>query len=493
MRARPSAYERLEAAFDRAAVLRSVHGLLGWDSYVALPVGATMARGRQNAALLAVIDEALAAPELPDLIEEAEASEADPWRRANLREMRRDLTLRAATPVALSARLAEAASGCEMAWREAKAAADFSKVRTSFEATVAAARALARARGQALGLTAFDALIEPFDPGVRSQTLLGRMESAAAELAPLRAVGRANGASADFQTRVLQPDALLSAARAVATLLHYDDAAGRLDACAQPFFMDDNPEDVRIGLRLTPGPVIPMVLGLIHEIGHARHERGGPVAFRRQPVGRPRSAAIQESQALILQDIVGRSEVFWHRAGPAICSALDLPPSFLPPDAVADSLTRIGPSATRTMGDEISYALHIILRCRIERALIEGDIEVVDLPAAWNAEAERLFGAPPVDDAMGCLQDIHWYRALFGYFPSYAMGQWAAASFVQAAEHKHPDFWSAPSGLDELAAWLRQNVHAHGSSLPVEALMMEATGGPLGPGAFLARVARVYG
>ena len=160
---------------------------------------------------------------------------------------------------------------------------------------------------------------------------------------------------------------------------------------------------------------------------------------------------------------------------------------------MVDSLTRISVGATRAMGDEVSYALHIILRCRVERGLIEGEIEVADLPAAWNTEAERLFGAPPPDDASGCLQDIHWYRALFGYFPSYAMGQWAAAGFVAAAETAHPGLWTREEGLDDLAAWLGSKVHARGSFLPVEALMIETTAAALAPDAFLARVARVYG
>jgi carboxypeptidase Taq len=289
------------------------------------------------------------------------------------------------------------------------------------------------------------------------------------------------------------PETLLRVATALASHLGFGGEAGRIDACAQPFFMDDNPDDPRIGVRLDTGPVWSTLMGLTHEIGHARHERNGPRAWRGQPVGRSRSAAIQESQALLLEMIVGRSDTFWRTAAPVVAAAIGVKSADLEPARIGALLRRVCSGPLRGTADELTYGLHITLRYQLERDLLERRLPVRELPDAWNAASEALLGATPADAAEGCLQDIHWHRALFGYFPSYAQGQWAAAQFTAAAERDMPDLWEGEGRFDDLAAWLRAQVHERGSQLTTDALMTAATGAPLSPDAFLAHARKRYG
>jgi carboxypeptidase Taq len=483
------AYRRLEQTFARISVLRSVNGLLGWDSNVALPREAAPARSRQTAVVSDIIAQSLAAPDLPDLVRAAAQGELSEWEAANLREMEREIRLNAATPSKLSSRLAGAASICEMAWRDAKTNDDFGQVRTPLENLFSIARDIASARGESIGLSAFDAMMEVWEPGARVEALDPAFDRLARSLPKIAAEAVSSSPVSPSSTEVHPPAVLLRAAHALAAHLGLTATAGRLDPCKHAFFMDDNPDDIRIGLRLDEGPLMPSLRGLIHEIGHVRYERNGPPAWRGQPVGRSRSASIQESQALLLEMMVGGSDAFWRSAAPIVAREIGRD------EADIDwrgSLTCVRPGPLRVGADEVTYGLHIVLRYRLERDLIERRLEVRDLPDAWREQFKTLFGFSPAGDREGCLQDIHWYSGLLGYFPSYAQGQWAAAQFAAAAERALPGLWDGDGRLDELADWLKVHVHGVGSRLTTDELFRSATGASLSPDDFIDHLTRRY-
>jgi carboxypeptidase Taq len=487
-----SAYHALEARFARAGALRAVLGLLDWDASVMMPAPAAEARGAQAGVLQDLLGETLSDPALEDLCQAAEAADLDPWARANLREMRRDLRLAAATPGVLAARLAEAARLCERAWRAARIENDAALVRQELETVIGLAREIAAARGAALGLQPFDAMMEVHEPGARSKTLEPLFEDLARRLPALLAAAPDGPERVDDDGDDLSPEQRLHLARALANALGLGPETVRIDPTAHAFFMDDNPGDPRIGVRLEGCSTGVALKGLLHEIGHVRYEGAVPARWRAQPVGRPRSAALQESQALLMERLVGGSSAFWRALGPRLARTAGPLGARLARGAAAAPRRRSGLTPIRVEADDLSYGLHIVLRFRLERDLIEGRLAVRDLPEAWREASRALFGFAPKSDQEGCLQDIHWHRALFGYFPSYAQGQWAACQFLEAAERDLPGLFEDEGRFEELAAWLFEHVHVKASLLETEDLLREATGAALGTEAFFRRMGRRY-
>ncbi|HEY0302892.1 MAG TPA: hypothetical protein VGC36_16210, partial [Rhizomicrobium sp.] len=274
-----TAYETLEKRFARVAGLRAIRGQLDWDSAVMLPPAAGAARARQMGLVEEMLGETLRAPDMAELMDVARQADLDPWQTANLREMRAEIGLARATPPDLSARAASAHASCELVWRTAKTQSDFALVQRALDEVFAIARDIAAAAGAALGLDPYDATMARWEPGARSRSLAASFDELAQDLGPLAQdiAARRTGAQAACASARFSVDEQAAAAKPIAALLGYD---GRLDPCAHAFFSDDNPDDVRIGLALREGAVLPVLSGLIHEIGHAHYERNVPQAWR---------------------------------------------------------------------------------------------------------------------------------------------------------------------------------------------------------------------
>jgi carboxypeptidase Taq len=266
--------------------------------------------------------------------------------------------------------------------------------------------------------------------------------------------------------------------------LDYDHA--RLDESLHPF-CGGTPTDVRITTRYTPESFEQAMLGILHETGHAMYERGLPGTYARQPVGEAAGMAAHESQSLLVEMQASRSDAFLTWLGPELQAAFGGDPAPYAPENLARLWRRVERGFIRTEADELTYPAHVILRFRLERALIGGDLRVAELPGAWAEGMQSLLGITPPDDARGCLQDIHWHDGAFGYFPSYTLGAMAAAQLMAAARAALP-------GLDDslrqgdfgpLMGWLRASVHGQGSRLGFQDLMTAATGRPLDAAAFM--------
>jgi carboxypeptidase Taq len=232
----------------------------------------------------------------------------------------------------------------------------------------------------------------------------------------------------------------------------------------------------------------------MHETGHAMYERGLPRPFARQPVGEAAGMAAHESQSLIVEMQVVRSDAFLRFLGPELHNAFGGDPAPYAADNLARTFRRIGRGFIRVEADEMTYPAHVILRFRLEQALIAGDLLVKDLPGAWNDGLFEILGIRPPDDAHGCLQDIHWYDGAFGYFPSYTLGAMAAAQLMEAARHALPDLDEAfgRGDVSSLMGWLGANVHGVGSRLGFNDLLRAATGKPLDSADFMAHLKARY-
>ncbi|CAA7620036.1 carboxypeptidase M32 [Magnetospirillum sp. UT-4] len=492
-----SAGDRLEGIFRKASILGDALSVLHWDMSTMMPDGGAESRGEQLALLKSMAHGLIAAPEIPDLLAEAEAAVSDPWQRANLREMRRDWVHAAAVPADLVEALARAESACEMVWRQARPAADYAAVLPTLRPLLALVREAGQAKAAALGVGVYDALLDQYEPDGRSaeidavfadlETFLPAFIERALAAQAARPEPRLPAGPFPAEKQKTLGTELMAA-------LGFDFAHGRLDTSFHPF-CGGYPEDVRITTRYDEADFTSALMGVLHETGHALYDFGLPVGrWRHQPVARARGMQMHESQSLLIEMQACRSRQFMAFAAPRMRAAF----AGAGPEWEAENLYRLGIRVERGFirvdADEVTYPAHVIIRYRLEKALVEGSLDLADLPEAWNDGYRRLLGITPPDDRLGCLQDIHWYGGSWGYFPTYTLGAMTAAQLFDAATRADPAILPGIGRGDfaPLLAWLKTNVHGLGSSLSTRDLLIHATGRPLDSGVFKRHLERRY-
>ena len=482
-----SAYATLDDRFRRAGLLDAAAGILWWDRAVVMPEGSAGARAEQLAALRLAGREILTAPDMADLLGEAAEEPLDEWQAANLREMRRARLRSAAVPPRLVEARTRANTACEMAWRTARPASDYAAVLPLLEEvaklTVEAGQALA----EALGVSPYDALLDGFEPGGRSADIDPAFDDLAAFLPGFTgAVIERQAARPPLQIEGPFPaDRQEALGRRFMAALGFDFDRGRLDVSHHPF-TGGAPDDIRITTRYDEADFLTGLYAVLHETGHAQYAAGLPRQWRHQPVGRARGMTLHESQSLLIEMQVCRGPAFMAWAAPLMAAAFGgTGPAWSAANLFA-LVTRVERGFIRVDADEATYPAHVILRYRLEQAILAGDLALADLPGAWSDGLEALLGIRPPDDRRGCLQDIHWYSGAWGYFPTYTLGAMAAAQFYAAAKAADGGIEPALAGGDfaPLYAWLRPNVHERGSRYGTGELLERATGRPLDATAF---------
>ena len=480
-------YEELERHFERLSQLSDITGMLHWDMEAMMPAGGAEARAAQLATLKVMAHEILTDPSLGDLLE-APSDGLDPWQAANLREMRWRWTHATAVDSDLIAALSKASSNCEMIWRQAKQENDFACVLAPAEELLSLVRRVAEAKGEKLGCAPYDALIDQWEPQSRAQAIDPVFDDLAAFLpAFLGEVLEHQGSRpAPLPLAGPFPEKVQRALCAeLMKTIGFDFEHGRLDVSHHPF-CGGVPEDVRITTRYTDEDFMPALMAVAHETGHALYDQGLPRKWRHQPVGQARGMSVHESQSLLIEMQACRSREFIEFAAPLLREAFDGKGKAWEADNIYRLCIRVRPGLIRVDADEVTYPAHVILRYRLEKVIIGGDLAFKDLPGAWNDGMKELLGLAPPNDGEGCLQDIHWYAGVWGYFPTYTLGAMAAAQLFDAAESADPDIRAglAQGDFTKLIDWLRENVHFKGSLLSTRELMAAATGRPLDPEVF---------
>ena len=485
-----SAYSALEKLFHRRAVLSEGAAILHWDNAVMMPDGGAESRAEQLATLGTVIHELITGSEVSDLLDKAEEEieGLDAWQKANLREMRTAWRHDNAVEADLVEAMSRATSKCEMTWRQAREDSDFSLLQDELAEIVRLSRQVARAKAEVLGLSDYDALLDQFEPGCRSAGIDTLFDDLGTFLPPfLEEVLEKQAKTGSFEhpegpfDRSLQRDLGEGFMKA----LTFDFNRGRLDTSHHPF-TGGTPDDVRLTTRYEDGDFTQSLMGTLHETGHALYEQNLPVKWRNQPVGQSRGMAIHESQSLLVEMQLSRSPEFLSYALPLIREAFKGEGANWTDDNLMRLYHHVEKGFIRVDADEVTYPLHVILRYRLEKAMLSGDLAVGDLPDAWNKGMQDLLGITPPNDGLGCLQDIHWPGGAIGYFPTYTMGALAAAQLFAEARQAIPDFAaSIRSGeFEPLMAWLKNNIHQFGSLKSTDELMQDATGSVLKTDAF---------
>ena len=485
MTAPVNSYGLLETRFRRLSALQEAAGMLHWDMATVMPDGGRSARAEQLATIEVICHEVLTAPETADLLDSAEMGKPalNSWQRANLAEMRRTHTHATALDAQMVEAMSRAVTACEAAWRVARPKGDFAAIYPLLAEVLNLTRQSAQARAEKLGCSPYEALMDRFEPGARE--------------AEIDAVFADYGAFLpEFLGRVLEHQASLpklvepkgpfpqavqkDLAKRIMAQLGFDFDHGRLDESLHPF-CGGVPEDVRITTRYNEDEFVQSLMGVIHETGHALYERHLPADWRLQPVGQARGMVIHESQSLLMEMQACRSAAFCKYLSGQLRQTFPGNDAAFTPDNLRRIYSRVQPGFIRVEADEVTYPAHVILRYRIEQALIRGDLLLADVPAAWNESFKKLLGLDVPGDREGCLQDIHWFDGAFGYFPCYSLGAMTAAQFFEAACKAKPEI---PAEIEQgrfatLQGWLHANVHELGSRLSTREIVAKATGRPL--------------
>ena len=461
--------------------LRAIDGLLDWDQETYMPPSGAEDRAAQSALMAGLAHERLTAPVLGDWLASAESGGlADDRQRAIVREVRREHERAIRVPNSLVRELAAATALAKPAWAAARRESNFTAFAPHFQRVLDLKKQFA----DCIGWSAerYDALLDEYEPGARSAEVAAVFAGVREQLVPLvRRIAQAPRRPDDTVLR--RPVTIENQAafcRLVAESFGFDFQAGRIDTTVHPFCSGITPRDVRLTNRFDVN-YLPMALfGIMHETGHGLYEQGFEPTFTGTPVARAVSLGIHESQSRLWENLIGRSLPFWRHFFPVMqqtCGGF----GDVSLEAWHFAVNRVEPSFIRVEADEVTYGLHIMLRFEIERQLLSGALAVPDVPAAWNQQMHDLLGIRPPDDAHGCLQDIHWSSGLFGYFPTYLLGNLFGAQFFEAARTALPDLdaQAAAGRFGALREWLRENIHRHGQTYRAEELVRRVTGRPL--------------
>lgn len=493
-----SSYDRLEARFRRLSALQEAAGMLHWDMATVMPDGGRSARAEQLATIEVVCHETLTAPDTEDLLHaaEAKAEALNAWQRANLGEMRRTHTHATALDARMVEAISRATTACEAAWRVARPKGDFAGIFPLLSEVMNLTRQSAEARADKLGCSPYEALMDRFEPGAREADIDAVFADYGAFLPDF--LGRV----LEHQARQGQPIApkgpfpqatQKDLAKRLMAQLGFDFTHGRLDESLHPF-CGGVPEDVRITTRYNENEFVQSLMGVIHETGHALYERHLPADWRLQPVGQARGMVIHESQSLLMEMQACRSVAFCTYLAGQLRATFPGNDAAFTPDNLRKIYSRVQPGFIRVEADEVTYPAHVILRYRLEQALIRGDLQLADVPGAWNEGFTKLLGLDVPNDREGCLQDIHWFDGAFGYFPCYSLGAMTAAQFFEAACQAKPEIPAEieHGKFDTLQGWLKANVHELASSLSTPEIVTHATGRPLDIAVFKRHLERRY-
>ena len=480
-------YEFYRERMAEIQALNSALSLLSWDQETLMPPRGLSARSTTRAALAGLVHDRATDPALGALLEELAGAGLDTTATANVRESLRDHRRAVRVPRDLVTELAETTTLAQQAWVEARSRNEW----PLFAPLLGHIVGLKRREAEALGYQdePYDALLDEFEPGARAAELAQIFTEVRTALVPLVEAARRDPADRgeDLLRGDLQVAAQDALGRHILKDLGFDLEGGRLDVSAHPFSTQIAPGDVRLTTHYDAADLQKSLYSTIHEAGHGMYEQGLPAGQIGLPLGEAVSLGVHESQSRLWENQIGRSRAFMSYLLPLL--RRHFPGRFdgVTPEQLDRAVNVVRPSAIRIEADEVTYTLHIVLRMELERALLRGEIDVADLPSLWNERMRADLGVTPADDAEGVLQDIHWSFGLFGYFPTYALGNLYAAELHLAAKRALP-------GLDDdvargdflpLLAWLRENIHRRGREFAPRELVRAATGREPGSGAYL--------
>ncbi len=479
----PKELARLRERAGEIADVGGVAGLLLWDQNTLMPRGGAGARADQLEALERILHDRLTDPGLGALLDALEpwAASADPDSddARLVAALGRDHHKAVRVPTSLAAEQSSAAAHAQEAWMLAREAGDFARFRPSLERVIDLCHRYAACfDGTGDFAHPYDVLLDDYEPSLTTAELSALFERLQKELVPLvaAAASRPNGSgilpghhAVGNQRKLLGE--LLAA-------VGFDPEHWRLDESVHPFARSMAHTDVRLTTRWEEDDLAMAFYSCLHEFGHGLYEAQMDPRHYRTTLAEATGLGVHESQSRLWENLVGRSRPFCEWALPLLRAHLGDPFEAMDADELYRSVNRVELSLIRIEADETTYNLHIALRFELELALVEGRLEVKDLPEAWDEATHRLLGLEVPDLLHGVLQDIHWGSGMIGYFPTYTLGNLMAAQLWTALSAQLPEIEAdiAAGRFAGLREWLRENIHRHGRKFDSRELLRRATG-----------------
>ena len=471
--------------------------LLSWDQQVNMPSGGEEDRGYTVSTLERIAHQKITAPEMGALIDAAakEVGQLNPDSdEARLVKVaRREFLKQVKVPARWVVENSQATTIAQSAWMEARAKADFSLFRPTLEKIVGLKREYAGFFAPYQHI--YDPLLDDFEPGMKTAEVQAIFNQVRPEqVALLKAISQQPVIDDSFLHIPYDEKAEWDFGVDVITRFGYDWQRGRQDKSAHPFTQGFGAGDVRITTRFDPERAVSLLFSSMHESGHAMYDQGFDKKLARTPLSNGASMAIHESQSRMWENLVGRSLPFWKFFYPLMQARFPEQLAKIDLETFYRAINKVEPSLIRVEADEATYNLHIMLRLEIEIALMEGALEVKDLPQAWNARMQEYLGIVPPNDALGVLQDVHWSWGMIGYFPTYALGNLVSVQLWDTMLKDIPDISEQfeRGEFHSLLKWLGDNIHRHGAKFEPQELIQKVTGSKIDPQPYLRYLRNKY-
>jgi carboxypeptidase Taq len=479
--------------------LGSALAVLNWDQETYMPPKGALQRAMTIANLSGILHEKFTSKVFESLLKKSKEllddEKLDSSEAAIVREIWREFERQKRLPVEFVKEMAQVCSEGHNIWIEAKKKSDFKIFLPKLKRIVE----LKRREAELVGYkkSPYDALLDSYEPHATAEEVSITLAELKDFLVPF--LQKIRESKVKIDSNMLKGNFSVEKQRKfneeVAKKIGYDFEAGRLDVSEHPFSTGFHPQDARITTRFKKDDLLDSLFGTIHETGHALYEQGLLTENFGTPLGESISLGIHESQSRMWENIVGKSLLFWKYFHPILQKKFPKPFAKINVDEFYRVINHVEPSLIRIESDEVTYNLHIILRFEIEKDLVEGTIEVENLPEIWNAKVKEYLGIEVPNDASGVLQDVHWSGGGIGYFPTYTLGNLYSAQFWSAAkkgiinledEISHGEF-------SHLREWLRKNIHMHGKIYTADQLVREVTGEPLSSRYFVDYIKEKFG
>ena len=491
-------FDQLKVLINEAADLYHAIDLLSWDQQTHMPPGGAAERGHQIATLTRIAHLKFTSDIVGRLLEDLKpyASELDPdsddARLIKVTAHRYEKQTK--VPVELVAEFAKVTSDAHLVWEQAREKSEFVKFQPYLETIFELRR-----RYAALFVPydhIYDPLLDDFEPGLKTaevQAIFSSLRPQQVEL--IRAITERPQVDDSFLRQPYDEKKQWDFGVEVITRFGYDWMRGRQDKSTHPFTIDFGTGDVRITTRFLPDYFPSAFFSTTHECGHALYAQGINPNLNRTPLGKGASLGIHESQSRLFENFVGRSRDFWIHFYPSLQKYFPAQLGNVPLETFYKGINKVASSLIRVEADEATYNLHIMLRLELEIALIQGSLEVKDLPEAWEDGMRTYLGMIPPNDSLGVLQDVHWSNGYIGYFPTYALGNLIAAQLWECVNQDIPDLHDQIQRgvFADLTGWMREKIHWHGMKFEPQELVQRVTGSKIDPGPYIRYLITKYG
>jgi carboxypeptidase Taq len=486
--------KKLEALKNRLREIDDLNAavaLMSWDQSTYMPPGGAAARGRQMATLSRLAHEKFTDVEIGRLLDAlgpyGESLAYDSGDASLIRFTRRSYDKLVKVPADLMADFYAHSAASYQVWTQARPNNDFASTRPNLEKTLDFSRRIADCFPGYEHIA--DPLIDFADEGMKAQSVRALFAELREQLVPL--VQAIQSQPLADNSCLLQPypeEEQLAFGLGVIEAFGYDFERGRQDKTLHPFMTKFALGDVRITTRVKENDLSDGLFSTMHEAGHAIYEQGIRMELDGLPLADGTSSGVHESQSRLWENLVGRSRGFWQHYYPALQAQFPDQLGQVSLDTFHRAVNRVEPSLIRTDADEVTYNLHVMIRFDLELQLLDGSLEVKDLPEIWHARYQSDLGVRASDNVDGVLQDVHWFAGLIGgSFQGYALGNIMSALFYEGAVAAHPEI---PAEIMQgqfatLHDWLKENIYQYGSMFTANELIERISGKPLTIGPYI--------